>query len=210
MNKKIVLIGGGGHCKSVIDVAELAGYHIIGIIDATQKLGDKILGYTILGNDDVIPNYIVDCEFLVTVGQIKNSEIRRRLQKLVLQHGGKLATIVSPNAHVSKHASIGQGTVVLHQAVVNAGARIGEGCIINTFANIEHDVQVGDFCHVSTGAMVNGDCRIFDDVFIGSQAVIVNGVSVCKKTFIGAGAVVIHDILESGVYVGNPLKKSAK
>ena len=40
MNQKnLILIGGGGHCKSVIDVAESAGYNILGILGMPEEVG---------------------------------------------------------------------------------------------------------------------------------------------------------------------------
>ena len=208
----IVLIGGGGHCKSVIDVAESAGYSILGILDRSIPEGTTVLGYPVLGNDDMIAPYIDKAEFLITVGQIKSPDIRFRLTKMVEETGGKLATIVASTAHVSKYAKIAEGTVVMHQAIVNAEAHIGKGCIINTFANIEHDVRIGDFCHVSTGAMVNGECKVGERCFIGSQSVLANCISVGDDIIVGAGSFVRKSITEKGIYSGNPaiLKDKAK
>ena len=207
MNKPLILVGGGGHCKSVIDVAESAGYTILGILDREIPTGESVLGYKILGNDDLIEPYLDKAEFLVTVGQIKSPAIRIRLNKMVKEAGGILATVIAPTAHVSKYASIGEGTVVMHQAIVNAGAQIGMGCIVNTFANIEHDVKIGNFCHVSTGAMVNGEAEIREGTFIGSQSVVNQCVEVCKLTVVASGSVVHKNITESGVYAGNPIKR---
>jgi len=206
MSKPLILVGGGGHCKSVIDVAESAGYTILGILDREIPNGGTVLGYKVLGDDNLIKSYQDKAEFLVTVGQIKSPAIRIRLNKMVKDAGGKLATIIAPTAHVSKYASIGEGTVVMHQAVVNAGAQIGLGCIVNTFANIEHDVRLGDFCHVSTGAMVNGEAEIGEGTFIGSQSVVNQCVKVCSMTVVASGSVVHKDITEAGVYAGNPIK----
>lgn len=210
--KPIVLIGGGGHCKSVIDVVESAGYSILGILDRSIPKGATVLGYPVLGNDDRIAPYIDKTEFLVTVGQIKSPDIRIRLTKMVEDAGGKLATIVASTAHVSKYAKIAEGTVVMHQAIVNAGAHIGKGCIINTFANIEHDAVIGDYCHISTGAMVNGECKVGNNCFIGSQSVLVNCISVGDDIIVGAGSFVRKSISEKGIYSGNPaiLKVKAK
>ena len=126
---------------------------------------------------------------------------------MVKDAGGKLATVIAPTAHVSKYASIGEGTVVMHQAVVNAGTQSGVGCIVNTFANIEHDVKLGDFCHVSTGAMVNGEAVIGEGTFIGSQSVVNQCVKVCNMTVVASGSVVHKDITEAGIYAGNPIKR---
>lgn len=204
--RPLILVGGGGHCKSVIDVAESAGYNILGILDRAIPVGSTVLGYKVLGNDDLVEPYLDKAEFIVTVGQIKSPSIRIRLNKMVKDAGGKLATIIASSAHVSRYATIGEGTVVMHHAVVNAGAQIGEGCIVNSFANIEHDVKLGNYCHVSTGAMVNGEAEIGEGTFIGSQSVVNQCVQICDRAVIASGSVVYKDITKSGTYAGNPIK----
>lgn len=202
--KNLILVGGGGHCKSVIDVAESAGYNILGILERPEEFGKKVLDYEVIGTDDDMAKYADHAEFVVTVGQIKSPDLRIKLHKMLAEAGCGLATIISPTAHVSKYATIGEGTVVMHQAVVNADAKIGKGCIINTFANIEHDVVIGDFCHISTGAMVNGGCEVGNACFLGSQSVLANGISVFDGCIISAGSFILKTITEKGVYVGNP------
>lgn len=207
MNNQLILIGGGGHCKSVIDVAESAGYNILGVFDIPEEVGKSVLDYKVIGTDNDIPQYADKAKFIITVGFIKNPAIRMRIYNNVKKAGGKLAIIVASTAHVSRYATLGEGTVVMHQAVVNAGAKIGNNCIINTFCNIEHDAVVGDQCHISTGTMVNGDCRVGERVFIGSQSVLANGITVGDDIVVGAGGLVSKDIIESGTYVGSPVKK---
>ena len=203
-NKNLILVGGGGHCKSVIDVAESAGYTIKGILDLPEKVGEKILGYPIMGTDKDISEFVHEVLFLVTVGQIKDASLRINLHQKIVNAGGKLATVIASTAHVSKYAKIGEGTVVMHQAIVNADAVIGKSCIINTFANIEHDVVIGDYCHISTGAMINGNCKIERCTFFGSQSVMVNGLEIAEECIIGAGSTVTKDLKQKGIYSGNP------
>lgn len=204
--KNLILLGGGGHCKSVIEASESSGRTINGILDISNAVGDKILGYEVIGTDAELYKYVDECEFVVTLGFITDPIHRINLHNLIKKSGGKLATIIASTANVSRYACIGEGTVVLHNANVNAGARIGKGCIINSGANIEHDAKIGDYCHISTGAMVNGDCKIGEGTFVGSGAVIANGVSVSDGVVIGAGAVVCTDIKEKGTYLGVPAK----
>lgn len=205
MNQKnLILVGGGGHCKSVIDVAESAGYNILGILDMPEEVGKSVLNYKVIGIDEEIPQYVDKAEFIITVGFIKNPAIRIRIYNKIKEVGGRLATIVSSTAHVSRYATLGEGTVVMHQAVVNAGAQVGANCIINTFCNIEHDAEIGDQCHISTGTMVNGDCKVGERAFIGSQSVLANSITVGDDIIIGAGSVVRKSISEKGVYAGNP------
>lgn len=205
--KPLVLIGGGGHCKSVIEAAESVGREIRGILDLPEHYGTECLVYRVIGTDDDIPKFVDDCEFVVTLGFIKNPAPRIRLHRLVEKHGGNFATVIASTAHVSRHASVGEGTVILHHATVNAGARIGFGCIINTASNIEHDVTVNDFCHISTGAMINGDCTVGKSCFIGSGSVVANGISIVDGCIVGAGSIVYRDIDASGTYAGTPARR---
>ena len=190
MNKPLVLIGGGGHCKSVIDAAESAGYSILGILDRPEKVGQQVLGYTVLGSDEDISEFAEKADFVVTVGQIKTSSTRRKIAERVLNAGGRFATIIASDAYVSKYAEIGEGSVVLHQAFVNAGAKVGRNCIINTMVNIEHDAQIGDFCHISTGVMVNGETKVGHDTFVGSGSTLYNCIEIADNSIIPAGSVV--------------------
>ena len=210
--KNLILLGGGGHCKSVIDVAESAGYNILGVLDMPENVGKNVLAYKVIGTDYDILQYIGIAEFVITVGFIKNPAIRIKLCNKVKEAGGKFATIVASTAHVSNCSTLGEGTVVMHQAVVNAGVQIGTNCIINTFTNIEHDAVVGNQCHISTGTMVNGNCKVGERCFIGSQSVLANGINVGDDIIVGAGSFVRKSISEKGIYSGNPavLKIKAK
>lgn len=212
MTKNLILVGGGGHCKSVIEAAESAGYNILGVLDTPENVGKQVLAYSVIGTDDDIPQYVDKAEFVITVGFIKNPALRIKLYNKVKAAGGRLATIIASTAHVSKYAELGEGTVIMHQAFVNAGAKIGDNCIINTFVNIEHDAEVGNQCHISTGTMVNGECKIGESCFIGSQSVCANCIEIASDIIIGAGSVVRKSIRVKGIYAGNPaiLKIKAK
>ena len=205
MKRPLILIGGGGHCKSVIEVAESAGYEIKGILDMPDEVGKEVLpGHKVIGTDDEIPQYVEECDFIITVGFIKNPALRIKLYNKVKAAGGRLATIIASTAHVSKYAELGEGTVIMHQVFVNAGAKIGDNCIINTFVNIEHDAEVGNQCHISTGTMVNGECKIGENCFIGSQSVCANCIEIASDIIVGAGSVVRKSIRVKGIYAGNP------
>lgn len=204
IDKKIILVGGGGHCKSVIDVAESAGYSIGGILDIPELVGSTVLGYPVIGTDDNISDYVEDALFVVTVGHIKDPSLRIKLHERIKSVGGHFATLVASTARVSRFASIGEGSVVMHQAVINADAHVGAGCIINTFANVEHDAVIGDYCHISTGTMVNGNCTVGQGVFLGSQSVLVNGISITDGCVFAAGSMIRKNIIRKGIYSGNP------
>ncbi len=188
--KKLILIGGGGHCKSCIDVIEQEGvFEIAGILDVREHLGKKILDYKIIGTDEDIEQYArKGYVFLIAVGQIKSADIRQKLFSKLNQCHAKMATVISPRSYVSKHASVGDGTIVMHDALVNASATVGDNCIINTKALIEHDSIIENFCHISTSAVINGGSVIKAGTFIGSNAVGKEGLVVEKDSFIKAGS----------------------
>lgn len=204
----IILIGGGGHCRAVIDVLEMSEDFVIGgILDIKEKIGQKVLGYDIIAADDHILQIAEDfSHFLITVGQIQSSTVRERIFQEVKEAGGVLGIVVSTLAHVSDYAHLGEGTVVMHHAMVNAGATVGCNAIINSKALIEHDVWIGDHCHIATGAIINGDCQIGSHTFIGSNATVIQGISIGEHIVVGAGAVVTEHLMEPGIYAGVPAR----
>jgi len=194
--KNIILMGGGGHCKSVIDVIETdAHWSVLGILDIKSKI--IISGYPLLGNDDLISALINDANaFLVTVGQIKTSAPRAAAFERLVALGAIIPIIISPYSLVSTSSTVGLGTVVMHNAVINSCAQIGNNSIINTKSLIEHDSIVGSHTHISTGAIVNGGSEVGDHCFVGSGAIIGQGVKIGSRSIIGAGSIVLSDVEE--------------
>lgn len=210
MNKKqIILIGGGGHCKSCIEVIESSGeYTIAGIIDIKEKIGDSILGYKIIGCDDDLELLKEKFKYaLITVGQIKTANIRTKLYLKAKKLGFKFPVIIASSSYVSKHSKIGKGTIVMHQTMINANVRIGINNIINTKALIEHDTIIGDFNHISTNVVLNGNVIVGNECFVGSNTTFVNGKSIADNIFIGINSVINKNIKEKGFYIGNPIRK---
>ena len=189
MKEEILLIGGGGHCKSVIDVIEQESkYTIAGVVDKQELVGSDVLGYKIIGCDDDLKNLRDKySNAIVTVGHIKSNSLRIKLFQLLKELDFNLPKIVSPLAYVSKHSQIDEGTIVMHHAVVNSSSKIGKNCIINTKALIEHDCVVEDNCHISTGSILNGATLVKENTFFGSNATSREGIEV--ERFIKAGSV---------------------
>ncbi len=187
----IILVGGGGHCRSVIDVVEQLGlYHIAGIVDQPELIGSSILGYEVIGcDDDLVKLHKQYKQAIITVGQVRSNAIRLRLYEQLKSIGYQLPVVVSPLAYLSRHASVGEGCVIMHHALVNAGAMIGENSIINTKALIEHDVVVGAHSHISTATVLNGGVKIAPNSFVGSNTTSKEG-SVAGG-FIKAGGIIV-------------------
>ncbi|MCW8954538.1 MAG: acetyltransferase [Sulfurimonas sp.] len=190
MKEKILLIGGGGHCRSVIDVIELEDkYTIAGIIDKKELIGQEILGYKVIGCDDDLEELFQKYKYaVITIGHIKSNLLRVKLFNILKGIGYDLPLIVSPLAYVSKHSTIDEGTVIMHQALINSNVKVGKNCIINSKALIEHDSIIEDNCHISTASVINGDVKVEEGTFFGSNATSKEAIVIEKSSFIKAGS----------------------
>ncbi|WP_417448328.1 NeuD/PglB/VioB family sugar acetyltransferase [Idiomarina abyssalis] len=170
--ESIILVGGGGHCRSVIDVIEQQGrYQIAGIVDLKENIGKQVLGYPIIASDSQLWELFYSCKnAVITVGHIRTNSLRLKLYESLKEIGYNFPVIISPLAYVSRHAQIDEGTVIMHHALINANAIVGKNCIINSKALIEHDALVGDHCHVSTASVLNGGVVVENNTFVGSNA----------------------------------------
>jgi len=202
MKTPLILIGGGGHCRSAIDVIESRDeFCIKGIVD--DRLSGEIFGYPILGGDAVLPEILSDVPYaLVTVGQIRSPQIRISLYEYLLRLGYGLPTIIAASARISKYSNIGAGSIVMHGAVVIAGAAIGPNAIINNQALIDHDCIVGANCHISTGVRLNGGVMVGDDCFIGSGTIVREGVQIGAGSFVPMGSLVTQDLSQNSILIG--------
>ena len=201
---KILLIGAGGHARACIDVLEEENqFEIAGLIEKGESISNESLGYPIIGTDDDLK--VLRQQYknaLITVGQIKSPKIRIKLYQLLKELDFTLPAIISPHAHVSKHAQIGEGSIIMHGAIVNANTKIGNNCIINNKSLIEHDAVIGDHCHIATGAILNGEVTVGYESFIGSGAITKQSIIIGNRCVIGAGTVIKTDI-ESNQVIKN-------
>jgi sugar O-acyltransferase (sialic acid O-acetyltransferase NeuD family) len=191
----ILLLGAGGHARACIDVLELqALFRIAGLLGLAPQVGSSVLGYPVLGTDADLPRLRHEhAHALIAVGQIKTPEPRIRLFELARTHDFTLPVIVSPRAHVSRHAAVAAGTIVMHGAVVNAGAVVGRNCILNSLSLVEHDAVIDDHCHIATAAAVNSGVHVAAGSFVGSNACVRQGTRIGERCVIGMGQRVLKD-----------------
>lgn len=209
MNHKLLLVGGGGHCKSVLDcLGQNAVYDKIGLVDLPDKLGQTILGIPIIGCDDDLPRLLAEgfTHAFVTLGSVGNACPRISLMALLAEIGYNLPNIVDSTAVVSRYANLGKGIFVGKNAVINAGASIGDGAIINTGAIIEHDCQVGSFAHLAPSSILCGEVFVGEAAHIGAGSVIRQKSKIGARTMIGLGSVVVRDIPADTTAMGNPCR----
>jgi UDP-perosamine 4-acetyltransferase len=204
---KVVLIGGGGHARSVAEAIRAAGrLELVGATDPTGNTGD--LAH--LGSDDALPDLLAGGvrAAVLGVGGIGDNAPRARLYEHACSLGFAMPAVVHPSASVASNASIGDGSVVLAGAVVGAGAIVGEDVIVNSGAVVEHDCVLGDHAHVATGGLLGGAARIGNGAHVGLGAAVLQGVTVGSRAVVGAGAVVIGDVAEGVTVKGVPARSS--
>lgn len=198
--KRLLLIGFGGHARSVADVALAAGFEQLLFVDEHGAAGQSFAGFPVAGE---MPPAEEGWPCMPCAG--RNEWRREQLARLAAGRR-PVATVISPRATVGVGAQIGAGSFVGHHAHVGPLARIGAGSIVNTGAAVEHDCVLGECCHVSVNATVAGRCRLGNLVFVGAGATVIDGVSIADEVTVGAGGVVVANIGAPGTYVGVPAR----
>ena len=205
MSNKIVLIGGGGHCKSVLDtLLRNNEYDEIVITDNAIPVDTKIMGCRVAGNDDVLLKLLTDgfADAFITVGSIKSTKVRRILFEKAIKLGFKMPNVIDKSAVVSNSSKLGKGIFIGKCAVVNADSTVGDAAIINTSSVIEHECIIGSFTHISVGAKLCGNVKVGNDSLVGAGSVVIQGVELGNNVIIGAGSTVLKSIEDDSTRVG--------
>lgn len=204
--EKIVLLGYGGHAKSIADSILSQGlYEIAGYTDQEDKLSENI---AYLGTDDRLPDIFASgvTRAVIGIGFMGKSLIRDRLYEVAKEIGFEFPFVIDPTAAVAVDAVIGEGTFIGKKAVVNVGATIGTLCIVNTGSIIEHDNKIGSFSHIAVGATLCGDVTVGEHCLVGANATVIQGLRIGDNATIGAGSVVLHDINDQEIVAGIPAR----
>lgn len=205
----LFIVGAGGHGKVVADIAESTGRYseILFFDDSSKAVAVGPLGYSVAGDLSRVSLLAsANTDVVVAIG---DARVRRNVSDSLREAGCRIVSLVHPSATVSRHATMGEGTVVMPGAVIGPGSRIGVGVIVNTSASIDHDCVVEDYAHISVGSHLAGTVRIGKGTWIGIGATVINNLNICPGCMIGAGAVVVNDIGEPGTYIGVPAKRVA-
>ncbi len=199
MNKKLLLIGSGGHFNSCIDIIEKnKKFNIIGCV--SNKTNNKLDKYKIIGSDNDLPE--LRNKFhnaFICIGQIKDLKLREKIYKKLVGLNFNIPNFVSNSAIVSKKTLIKKGTIIMNNSVINRNAIVEENCIINTNSIIEHDSLICKHTHISTGVIINGGSIIENNCFIGSGSIIREGIKIGSNSFIGAGSLIKNDIKKNSI-----------
>lgn len=195
--RKLLIIGAGGHGKVAADIAKLNGYIDIAFLDDNPNPHMPIAGTV-----SDCKEFVNQADFFIAIG---NPQIRAKLFQKLKSLGAQIVNLIHPSAVIAESAKLGTGVLVAANAVVGVDAVVGDGAIVNTLASVDHDCGLGDFSHVSAGVHMAGTMKIDSYTFVGVGATVIQ--NICSDCIIGAGAVVAKPIVESGTYVGVPARK---
>lgn len=208
MDKPVLVIGGGGHAKVLIDCLLLSQAHILGIVDSDiNKIGQKVLGVPIIGTDEAILKYRPSEVLLVNgLGSTKEMTVRSKIFKWLKSMGYSFASIIHPTAIIATNVVMDEGVQIMAGAIIQPGCCLGSNVIINTNASLDHDCMIANHVHIAPGTTASGGVIIGEGSHIGTGTVIIQNVTIGSNSITGAGAIVIHNVPDDVVVVGGPAR----
>lgn len=203
-DKRLLVIGAGGHAKVVIDIARAAGWNPVAALDPIGP-GHHCAEVPVLGNDDLAPDLFRDGLRFAVIA-LGSNRLRARIGEHLQAIGFQCPAVAHPGATLSPYACIGDGTVIMPGAIVNSHAHVGNFVIINTGAIVEHDCHIGTGAHIAPRSVMGGNVEIGDMVLFGIGAVARPEVTVEREATIGAGSVVVSRIAAGQTVTGAPAR----
>lgn len=210
MNLPVIILGGGGHAKVLIEALRTANIIIVGITDADPaKQGTTLMEVAVLGDDSIVRQHAPGAVRLVNgLGSVSRPAPRAALFEAFTSEGFSFATVIHPRAVVASDATIAEGAQIMAGAVIQPGARIGRNSIVNTGAIVDHDCMIGDHAHLSPGAVLSGGVRIGNNTHVGTGATVIQGITIGTGCLVAAGAVVISNVPDGATVMGVPARIS--
>jgi len=204
----VLIVGGGGHTKVLIEAIRLCSIPILGILDADPtKVGTEISGVRVIGNDDMISEYDPKKVALINgIGSIHHPKSRMTAFNKFKGRGFTFAVVVHPSTIVASDVVIGEGSQIMAGAVIQPGVTIGADTIVNTRVSIDHDCVIGDNVHIAPGVTLSGSVKVGDGVHIGTGATVIQSVTIGSNSVVGAGSVVVDNVPDDAEVFGVPAK----
>jgi sugar O-acyltransferase (sialic acid O-acetyltransferase NeuD family) len=196
-----VVLGAGGHARSVVDVLERAGQTVVAVaggVPAGEPWHVDVIA------DDRAAFELLAAQALHAAVAVGDNPARARLVRELVSRGLSVPPVVAATATVSARSVLGAGAVVLEHAHVGPSSTLGDAVVVNTAAVVEHDCTVGAGTHLAPGAVLLGAASVGGLTLVGSGARILPGVAVGSGATVGAGAVVTTSVADGETVVGVP------
>lgn len=204
MSSGVVIIGGGGHAKVVIESLRAAGETVAAIVDA-DPTPRAVLGVPVVGDDLALADLRGQglLKLFVAIG---DNRLREKLGRKAREQGFVLVNAIHPSAVISPSVRIGEGVAVMAGVAINADSRVADLAIVNTGAIVDHDCVLGAACHLGPASALAGGVTLGERAFLGVGARAIPGVTIGADTIVGAGGVVVRNLPDAVLAIGVPAK----
>jgi len=204
MKESVIVLGGGGHSKVVIEILRASGYSVEYCISASEGV-QTCVGVPVLCGDHHLDE-LLDAGYSKVFPGVGSNLVRERAAERALKIGYQLVSAISPAAIISPSATIGRGVAIMGGVVINAESKVEDLAIINTGATVDHDCHIGLGAHVAPRCVLAGSVKIGNGSFLGAGTVVIPEVVIGERCIIGAGAVVVRDVPAFSKAIGHPAR----
>lgn len=194
MVDKWVIVGCGGHARSVVDVILYNTPDAnITFLDENARVDETVLGFPVLKTFDITTEKVI-----VGIGDNK------KRKELSQKYYSNLTSIISKNAYIGKDVKIGKGVFVAHNVHIGVLSTVDDYSIINTGALIDHECSIAKASFIGPNATLCGKVKTDENVFIGAGTTIKDNIYINSDIVVGAGSCVVRNLDKRGTYIGCP------
>lgn len=208
MNLPVIILGGGGHAKVLIEALRASGVTILGITDSDPaKQNTSVMGIPVLGDDAEVERHAPENVLLVNgLGSVEQPTVRAAIFDAFVARGYSFATVVHPSAVVASDMRMDKGVQIMAGAVIQPGCAIGANTVVNTHTTVDHDCNLAGHVHLAPGAVLSGGVTVGEATHVGAGTTIIQGVRLGARVLIGAGSLVTQDMPDGVTAYGIPAK----
>lgn len=211
-NRRLFMLGAGGHAKVLLDALIFSGFKVDGVVDPVLAETDEFWrAIAVIGDDDgLLKTGPAEIMLVNGIGSLPGKSLRQRLFAQFRMAGFNFLSVVHPSALMGSGVVLGEGTQLMAGSIVQADSTIGDNSIVNTGALIDHDCVIGSHVHIAPGVVISGGVKVGDGAHIGTGASIIQGVAIGAGAVIGAGTVVVKDVPALHKLVGQSAEPATK
>ena len=213
--KSILIIGGGGHSKVVIETA-LAScqFQKISILDDKHNnnspIQNKVLDHLVVGQCNEIFSEEFKRMYDHAFVALGDSEKRLHWLNTLKLNNYKIPTLIHPKAYISPSSKIGEGVLIAANAAIQSSVNLKDGVIVNTGATIDHDCNIDEGVHICPGVHLAGNVIIGSKSWIGLGSCVIENTVIGENVLVGAGSLVLEDLPNNVKAFGSPARLRKK
>lgn len=209
----LVILGSGGHAKSVANVALSGGYRLHAFIDSKNKPENPkqntqtLMGAPVLGDVSELGDAQELMRFHFAIG-VGDNFLREKIYLELSKTFSKLVfpALVHASAVLSAEVDLAEGCVLMPHAVVGPCSQVGRFCLLNTQCSMDHDSTLADFSSLAPGAITGGRVTVKARTAVSLGARVKQGVTLGHDSVLGANSYLDQDLPDCVIAYGTPAK----